>query len=80
MKLIKTLIAASILSLAAVGSASAITVSDVTSSANVRITVENGVATLFGHVDSSFERYQVGQAAKKIDGVDRVRNLLLFSN
>ena len=76
MKMIKTLIAASIL---VAGSASAITVDQVTSSANVNVKVENGVATLWGTVDSHFDRTQAGYAAAQIDGVDEVRNLLFAS-
>ena len=59
------------------GSASAITVDQVTSSANVRINVENGVATIFGTVDDHSEKVLLSQAAAKIDGVDSVRNLVL---
>jgi len=64
----------------AMGSAQALTVKDVTSSTNVRITIENGVATLFGNVESSFDRDLVARQAKKIEGVERINNLLTFSN
>ena len=80
MKMIKTLVAATVLSAFAIGSASAITIDDVSSSTNVNVTVKNGVATLFGNVDSNFEKQQAAQAAAKIEGVDSVRNLLTFSN
>ena len=81
MKIIKSLAAATVLSVFAIGSASAITLDQVTSSTNLNITIDsNGVATLFGNVDSSFEKYQAAQAAAKIEGVESVRNLLTFSN
>jgi len=80
MKTIKTLIAATLLTSFAMGSANALTVQDVTSSANVRVQVENGVATIFGNVESGFDKQLVAQQAKKIEGVERVRNLLTFSN
>lgn len=80
MKMIKTLVAATLITTFAIGSAQALTVRDVTSSANVRIKVENGVATLWGNVESSFDRELVARQAKKIDGVERVNNLITFSN
>ena len=80
MKMIKSLVAATFLATVAFGSAHAITIDDATSSANVNITVVNGVATLFGNVDSQFESIQAANAAAKIDGVESVRNLLVFSN
>ena len=78
MKMIKTLIAASVLATVAIGSASAMTIDQGTSSTDVNVKVENGVATLFGHVDNNFEKYQAAQAASMIDGVESVRNLLTF--
>ena len=80
MKLIKTLAAATLMTTMAMGSAQALTVKDVTSSTNVRVTVQNGVATLFGNVESSFDKELVARQARKIDGVERVNNLLTFSN
>ena len=80
MKMIKSLIVATVLATAAIGSASALTLDQATSSTNVQVTVNNGVATLFGNVDNNYERYQAAQAAAKIDGVDEVRNLLTYSN
>jgi len=80
MKLIKTLAAATLMTIMAMGSAQALTVKDVTSSTNVRITVQNGVATLFGNVESSFDKELVARQARKIDGVERINNLLTFSN
>ena len=80
MKLIKTLAAATLMTTMVMGSAQALTVKDVTSSTNVRITVQNGVATLFGNVESSFDKELVARQARKIDGVERINNLLTFSN
>jgi len=80
MKTIKTLIAATLLTSFAMGSANALTIQDVTSSTNVRVQVQNGVATIFGNVESGFDKQLVAQQTKKIEGVDRVRNLLKFSN
>lgn len=80
MKMIKTLIATALIATFALGSAHALTVRDVTSSANVRIKVENGVATIWGNVESSFDRELVARQAKKIEGVERINNLLTFSN
>lgn len=80
MKLIKSLIAASILATVAAGSASALTVDQATSSANVNLKVENGVATLWGSVDGNLDRAQAAYAASMIGGVEEVRNLLTYSN
>ncbi len=80
MKMIKTLAAATVLATVAFGSTNAITLDNVSSSTNLNVTVNNGVATLFGNVDSQFESVQAERAAAKIDGVESVRNLLNFSN
>ena len=81
MKTVKTLVAASILSLAAVGVASAaVGLSQTTSSANINVTVKDGVATLTGNVESNFDRIRAAQAAAKIEGVKEVRNLIFFSS
>lgn len=80
MNTLKTLIAAAALATLTIGSASAITLDTVTSSVNVNVTVQNGVATLYGSVDSNFERIQAGNAAAKLDGVEQVRNLLTYTN
>lgn len=81
MKMIKSLVAAAVLSIAAVGVASAaITVDQLTSSADVRVVVKDGVATVTGNVESNFDRVRVGQAAAKIEGVNEVRNLIFFSS
>ena len=77
MKLAKTLLAATILATA--GAASAASIDEVSSSANVRVTVNNGVATLHGNVDNNFERVQAASKALQIDGVNRVLNLITYS-
>lgn len=83
MKLSKSILATVVIAGALVaGSASAMTpktLTGVSSSTNVNVTVKDGIATLFGTVDSSFERVQAANAAAKLDGVERVRNLLTFS-
>ncbi len=80
MKTLKTLIAAAALATLTIGSASALTLDTIASPAKVRVTVNNGVATLYGNVENNFERLQAAKAAAKIEGVERVRNLLIFSN
>ncbi len=81
MKLVKNIIASVIVVGAFMGGvASANTLDTYHSSTNVNISVNNGVATLFGSVDSQFERHQAAVEAGKLDGVEEVRNLLTFSN
>ena len=83
MKMIKSIAATIVIvGTLAAGSASAMipaSIDRLTSSVNVNVTVKNGVATLFGNVDSQFERLQIARAAAQLEGVDRVRNLLTFS-
>ncbi len=83
MKLTKSIIATALIAGSLVaGSASAMTpvnIDGLSSSTNVNVSVKDGVATLFGSVDSQFERIQVANAAKKLEGVNQVRNLLTFS-
>ena len=76
MKMLKILIAASFL---VAGSASAVQFNNPTSSSNVRVTVNGGVATVFGNVESYFDRQLVEREVKKIAGVTSVRNLLVTS-
>ena len=49
------------------------------SSADLNVTVTNGIATLFGHVDSNLDRVLAENAAAALDGVTEVRNLITFS-
>ena len=76
MKMLKILIAASFL---IAGSASAVQFNNPTSSSNVRVTINGGVATVFGNVESYFDRQLVEREVKKIAGVTSVRNLLVTS-
>ena len=76
--MLKVFVTATLISILAMGSASALTVRDVTSSVGVRVTVKDGVATLYGHVDSNYEKFQAARAASQIEGVESVRNLLTF--
>jgi len=62
------------------GSAHARYIGDVTSSTNVNIRIDNGVATLWGNVESGLDRVLVERQAKKIEGVHCVRNLITFSS
>lgn len=65
---------------AGTASAAAPGLNKLTSSTNVNLTVKDGVATLFGSVDSGLERKLIASAAAKLDGVDSVRNLVTLSN
>ena len=78
MKLLKTTLIASALTLAAMGTASATGLSVPGVNGNVNVVVNDGVATVFGHVDSSFERNLTGRYIGTQDGVDRVINLITF--
>ena len=73
----KTLLAATVL---LSGTASAFTVSEFSNSPNVNVIIENGVATLWGSVDSKFDRNQAAYDAAKLEGVIEVRNQLNFTN
>ena len=64
----------------AMGTASAITLdAPGVTSASVNVSVKNGVATLFGTVDSSFERAKAERHIAKMDGVDKVINLISYN-
>jgi len=77
MNILKALIAATVL---ATGSASAHTVGDIKNSAHLNLQIENDIATLSGSVDSSSERILAERLVARMDGVERVRNLLTFSD
>ena len=62
------------------GNASALTLDEVSNSTNLNVVVKDGVATLFGHVETQFESIRAEAAAGDIEGVDEVRNTLTFSN
>lgn len=65
-----------------IGTASAMTGSHTThlatvigvSSVDLRVTVEDGVATLFGNVDSGAELSQAKRYVASLDGIDKVIN------
>ena len=67
------------LPLMAAGSAFGSVITDATSSTNVHYTIEDGVATIYGTVDSNMEKTVVGNNAADLEGVDEVRNLLSVS-
>ena len=46
------------------------------SSVNVNVAVDNGIATLTGHVESNLDRSMAAQGAAKLEGVEEVRNLI----
>ncbi len=79
MKILKTALIASALTMGAIGTASAAGLSSVPGvNGNVNVVVNNGVATVYGHVDSSFERNLTGKYVGSQAGVDRVINLITF--
>ena len=47
-----------------------------TSSVNLRVTVEDGVAYLFGNVDSAIESGHAARHVAGIEGVNKVINLI----
>ena len=49
------------------------------SDGNVNVVVENGVATLFGWVDSQYTETAAKQAALSFDNVDSVVNRIVIS-
>ena len=67
------------LPLAFAGSALAAPLSLATISTNVQLDVANGIATIYGNVDSPIEKTLVGNEAAKLDGVEEVRNYLIVS-
>lgn len=47
------------------------------SSANIKVLVDDGVATLFGYVDSNAEAALAEAHVEKLDGVDQVINRIV---
>lgn len=77
MKTLTKMTTAAALAFALTGVANAANFSSVPGvSGGVNLILNNGVATLTGDVDSGIERHLAAQYAAKIDGVDRVINLL----
>ena len=68
-----------VLPLMAAGPAFGSVITGATSSTNVNYTIEDGVATIYGTVDSNMEKTMVGYNAADLEGVDEVRNLLFVS-
>lgn len=79
MKIFKTLIAASFLATVAFGSANALSVDDLLSSPMINLVVKDGVANLYGSVDTESDSIAAEHAAAQIEGVESVRNNLFFS-
>ena len=77
MNILKALVTATVL---ATGSASAANIDNASGSANLNLQIENGVATLFGNVDSSSERILAERLVAGMDGVEKVHNLLTYRN
>ena len=74
-----TLAVAATFSLGVAGAAAAANIGSVPGvNGNVNVVVNNGVATVYGHVDSSFERNLTGKYVGSQAGVDRVINLITF--
>ncbi|MEE9322316.1 MAG: BON domain-containing protein [Granulosicoccus sp.] len=47
---------------------------------NINVTVKDGVATLFGHVDDAYSEQAAKQAALRFDNVDRIIDLVTTTN
>jgi len=68
-----------VLTLLFASSAFALPYTGVTSSANVRYTLTDGVATIYGTVDSRMEKRLIEQDIQKINGVKKIRSMLFVS-
>jgi len=75
----KKLLIASALVFASVGTASANIVIPGVSSTDLDVRIDNGVATLFGNVDSGVEEAMAKNYVAGLDGVDRVIDLVTHS-
>lgn len=53
--------------------------SSVGSGGQVQVTLNDGVATLFGHVENASVKHKVKQAALKHPSVDRIVNLIVVN-
>jgi len=65
----------------AMGSASALTLNSIpgVTGANLQVQVVDGVATIFGNVDSGIERHLARAYVEKLDNVEKVINLVTFN-
>lgn len=69
-----------VLSTFAMGSASAITISAPgVNSPNLEVSINNGVATLFGNAESGIELKLAERELEKTEGVNRVINIATFN-
>jgi len=66
--------------LGTVGAANAATLDKIPgiSSTNLNVSVKDGVATLFGNTESASERQLAERHVAKLEGVDKVINLVTF--
>ena len=79
MSILKSTVIASALALGTLGAASAAQFESVPGvTGDVKVVVNGGVATLSGHLDSSFEANLAGKYIGSQAGVDRVINLVTF--
>lgn len=78
MKLLKSTLIASALTFGAIGTAAADFESIPGVTGDVKVLISGGVATVSGHLDSSFERNLAGSYIGAKEGVDRVINLVTF--
>jgi len=76
----KLLSAAIALPLLFAGAISAASIDGSTSSTNVYYTVNDGVATVYGNVESAIEKTTIETNLERLEGVDDVRNLIVVSN
>ena len=84
----KTLAALAITGALSIGTASAMGLDSGTqplnsvvgvSSANISVNLDDGVATLFGNVDSGAESALAASHVAKLDGVEQVINLITYN-
>jgi len=80
MKFLTKTAIATLMVLGTMGAANAATLDTIPgiSSTNLNVTVKDGVATLFGNTDSASERKLAERHVAKLEGVERVINLVTF--
>jgi len=78
MKLLTKTAIATVMAMSTLGAVNAKTLDFIpgVTSPNVNVTVQEGVATLFGVVDTHSERKLAERHVAKLEGVDRVINLV----
>jgi len=77
---IKLFAAAIALPLLFAGTTFAAQIDGTTSSTNLYYTVNDGVATVYGNVESAIEKTMIEKDLVKLDGVDDVRSLIIVSD